>query len=200
MSSPRRLSDSMIRSNVFGTVVGAVVNPQEATARIVDSMLRLQDGEYPARNGSSYDDAVRLAEVDEGEPGYQESLEGLRRYALEALRLQPQGEVLLRLCVQDNAELGGVLHPQGHAGIRRLRRRDARPARRRRSRSPSTSAGTSGSRAVPGRRDARPRGAAEPDRTCSTATGGTSASAGTPRRSPCASRCGRCCASARGSG
>ena len=49
-----RLSDSMIRSNVLGTVVGAVVNPQEATARIVDSLLRLQDGEYPVRNGSSF--------------------------------------------------------------------------------------------------------------------------------------------------
>ena len=104
----RRLSDSMIRSNVFGTVVGAVVNPQEATARIADSILRLKAGEYQALNGSSYDEATRLAGIESGEPGYTESLEALRRYALEALRLQPQGEVLLRLCVQDNAELGGV--------------------------------------------------------------------------------------------
>lgn len=104
----RRLSDSMIRSNVFGTVVGAVVNPQEATARIADSILRLQAGEYEALNGSSYDEATRLAGIDFGEPGYAASLEALRRYALEALRLQPQGEVLLRLCVEDNTELGGV--------------------------------------------------------------------------------------------
>ena len=48
----RRLSDSMIRSNVFGTVAGAVVNPQEATARIADSMLRLKDGEYADRDGA----------------------------------------------------------------------------------------------------------------------------------------------------
>lgn len=104
----RRLSDSMIRSNVFGAVVGAVVNPQEATARIADSMLRLADGEYETRGDAGYDDAARLAAVDEEEPGYAESLEALRRYALEALRLQPQGEVLLRLCVQDNTALGGV--------------------------------------------------------------------------------------------
>jgi len=104
----RRLSDSMIRSNIFGTVVGAVVNPQEATARIIDSILRLKDGEYEARNGSSYDHATRMACLDAGEPGYDESLEVLRRYALEALRLQPQGEVLLRLCVRDTTELGGV--------------------------------------------------------------------------------------------
>ena len=36
------------------------------------------------------------------------SLRTLRGYALEALRLRPQGEVLLRLCAKDNAELGGV--------------------------------------------------------------------------------------------
>lgn len=104
----RRLSDSMIRSNVYGTVVGAVVNPQEATARIVDSILRLKEGEYAALNGSSYAEATRLASIDEEEPDYAESLEALRKYALEALRLQPQGEVLLRLCVQDSTELGGV--------------------------------------------------------------------------------------------
>lgn len=109
----RRLSDSMIRSNVFGTVVGGVVNPQEATARIVDSMLRLKDGEYETLNGSGYEEATQLAGVDEGNYGYTESLEWLRRYTLEALRLQPQGEVLLRLCVKDNTALGGVRIPKG---------------------------------------------------------------------------------------
>ncbi|WP_434113150.1 cytochrome P450 [Methylocaldum sp. GT1TLB] len=104
----KRLSDSMIRSNVFGTAVGAVVNPQEATARILDSMLRLKDGEYEVLNGSSYEQAVRLANIEPDSPDYAESLAGLRKYALEALRLQPQGEVLLRLCVKDNTELGGV--------------------------------------------------------------------------------------------
>jgi cytochrome P450 len=109
----RRLSDSMIRSNVFGTAVGGVVNPQEATARLVDSMLRLKDGEYRVLNGSSYQDAARLAAVDERDPGYADSLRRLRHYALEALRLKPQGEVLLRACVQDNTELGGILVRKG---------------------------------------------------------------------------------------
>jgi len=109
----RRLSDSMIRSNVFGTMVGAVVNPQEATARIVDSMLRLKDGEYEVLNGSTFEEATRLAMIEEDNPGYAESLQMLRKYALEALRLQPQGEVLLRLCVQDNTELGGTAVRKG---------------------------------------------------------------------------------------
>ena len=109
----KRLSDSMIRSNVFGTVVGAVVNPQEATARIADSMVRLADGEYEIRHESTYRNAVRQARIQPGEPRYAESLRVLRRYALEALRLQPQGEVLLRMCVQDNTVLGGVAIRRG---------------------------------------------------------------------------------------
>ena len=103
-----RLSDSMIRSNVFGTIVGGVVNPQEATSRIIDSMLRLKAKEYQVANSSTFEEAERLAGVDEGDPEYGQSLETLRAYALEALRLRPQGEVLLRLCVKDNNELGGV--------------------------------------------------------------------------------------------
>ncbi len=104
----RRLSDSMIRSNVFGVVVGAVVNPQEATCRVVDAVLRLQAGEYETVDGASYDDAVRLSRLDPGDPGYETGLARLRAYALEALRLRPQGEVLLRLCTADGAELGGL--------------------------------------------------------------------------------------------
>jgi cytochrome P450 len=104
----RRLSDSMIRSNVFGVVAGAVVNPQEATSRVADSILRLKDGEYAVRDGSGYDEAVRAAWLEEGDPGYAAGVQRLRAYALEALRLRPQGEVLLRLCAEDNAELGGV--------------------------------------------------------------------------------------------
>jgi cytochrome P450 len=109
----RRLSDSMIRSNVFGTAVGAVVNPQEATARLIDSMLRLRDGEYEVLNESGYERAVRMARTEEGDPEYPRSLQVLTRYALEALRLRPQGEVLLRTCVEDNEELGGTLIRKG---------------------------------------------------------------------------------------
>jgi cytochrome P450 len=103
----------MIRSNVFGTAVGAVVNAQEATARMVDSLLRLQEAEYEVLNGSTYEQAVRLANTDPRSPDYPKSLHGLRKYALEALRLRPQGEVLLRLCVQDTSELVGTLIRKG---------------------------------------------------------------------------------------
>jgi cytochrome P450 len=109
----RRLSDSMLRSNVFGTAVGAVVNPQEATARIADSMLRLKEGQYEILKGSTFEEASRLARIEEGDPDYAHSLQILRKYALEALRLQPQGEVLLRMCVQDNSELGGTFIRKG---------------------------------------------------------------------------------------
>jgi cytochrome P450 len=88
--------------------VGAVVNPQEATCRVVDSVLRLASGEYETRPGSSYDDAVGLAALEPGDPGYDAGLRRLRSYALEALRLRPQGEVLLRVCSVEGVELGGV--------------------------------------------------------------------------------------------
>lgn len=109
----KRLSDSMIRSNVFGTAVGAVANPQEAMAWITDAMLRLKDGEYAASHDSGFGHAVKLANIADDDPNIGEASEGLRRYALEALRLQPQGEVLLRLCVKDNTELGNVLIRKG---------------------------------------------------------------------------------------
>jgi cytochrome P450 len=102
----RALCDSMIRSNIFGTTVGAVVNPQEATCRIADAMVRLKDGEYVPLNGSTYEEAVRMAGVEDTDPALERSLDGLRRYALEALRLRPQGEVLLRACVADNTVFG----------------------------------------------------------------------------------------------
>lgn len=104
----RRLSDSMIRSNVFGTAVGAVVNPQEATARIMDAMLCLKEGKYNILNDSTYEQALYWAGVESEAPTYTESLERLRKYALEALRLRPQGEVLLRMCVKDNDVLAGI--------------------------------------------------------------------------------------------
>jgi cytochrome P450 len=98
----------MIRSNVFGTVVGAVVNPQEATARILDSMLCLKEGKYEMLNGTSFEQALHWAAVKPDEADYAQSLDRLRKYALEALRLKPQGEVLLRMCVKDNDVLAGV--------------------------------------------------------------------------------------------
>jgi len=109
----KRLSDSMIRSNVFGTAVGAVANPQEAMTWITDALLRLKEGKYKARPSSTYDRAVNLANAPDDDPKSAEASEELRKYALEALRLQPQGEVVLRVCVKDNTELGNVLIRKG---------------------------------------------------------------------------------------
>jgi cytochrome P450 len=109
----KRLSDSMIRSNVFGTAVGAVANPQEAMTWITDALLKLKEGKYKARTGSSYGRAVSLANVPDDDPNSAEAAEELRKYALEALRLQPQGEVVLRVCVKDNMELANVLIKKG---------------------------------------------------------------------------------------
>ncbi|MBF6649325.1 cytochrome P450 [Methylobacter sp. BlB1] len=104
----RRLSDSQIRANVFGTVVGGVVNPEEASARVIDAILSLKDGKYPVLNGSTYQRALEMAQVPAGSPRETESLGILRKYALEGLRLEPQGEVLIRRCIKDNTELDGI--------------------------------------------------------------------------------------------
>ena len=109
----KRLSDSMIRSNVFGTAVGAVANPQEAMSWIADVMLKLKEGKYSPQNGCDFNHAVDLAHVGEDDPNYEGASETLKRYALEALRLEPQGEVLLRMCIKDNTELGNVLIRKG---------------------------------------------------------------------------------------
>jgi cytochrome P450 len=109
----KRLSDSMIRSNVFGTAVGAVANPQEAMTWITDALLRLKEGKYIARPDSNFERALSLAKIPDEHPKSEEASEQLRKYALEALRLQPQGEVVLRVCVKDNTELGGVLIRKG---------------------------------------------------------------------------------------
>lgn len=109
----KRLSDSMIRSNVFGTAVGAVANPQEAMTWITDALLRLKEGKYKARPDSTFERAVSLASIPDDDPKNAEAVEELRKYALEALRLQPQGEVVLRVCVKDNTALANILIRKG---------------------------------------------------------------------------------------
>ena len=41
-----RVCDLRIAENVMGTIVGAVAGQEEATSRVIDSMIRLKDGEY----------------------------------------------------------------------------------------------------------------------------------------------------------
>jgi hypothetical protein len=43
---PRLVSDLRIAENVMGTIVGAIAGQEEATCRTIDSMIRLQEGEY----------------------------------------------------------------------------------------------------------------------------------------------------------
>jgi cytochrome P450 len=106
---PKLVSDLRIAENVMGTIVGAIAGQEEATCRVIDSLIRLRDGEYPAsapgsRNGS-FAEATELALNVLNGKQVRESRRDLYKYFLEALRLQPQGEVLLRKCVSDGARI-----------------------------------------------------------------------------------------------
>jgi len=108
---PVHLNDLRLAENVMGTIVGAVAGQEEATCRVFEAMMRLKAGEY-ATSGSadaeygSYDDARQLALNVMRDPADQASRQRLFRYAMEALRLEPQGEVLLRQCVAEGARIG----------------------------------------------------------------------------------------------
>jgi hypothetical protein len=107
---PRLVSDLRIAENVMGTIVGAVAGQEEATSRVIDSLIRLQEGEYrttgPGRHRyGSFSEARKLAlDVLSGNR-VQESRAELYKYFLEALRLQPQGEVLLRRCARNGSRI-----------------------------------------------------------------------------------------------
>jgi hypothetical protein len=107
---PRLVSDLRIAENVMGTIVGAVAGQEEATCRVVDSLVRLQEGEYrttgsgPYRYGS-FAEARDLALNVMNGTDVKESRARLHRYFLEALRLQPQGEVLLRKSMRDGSQI-----------------------------------------------------------------------------------------------
>jgi hypothetical protein len=109
---PRLVSDLRIAENVMGTIVGAVAGQEEATCRVIDSLIRLKAGEYRTSGSGAYrygnfDEARQLAlDVLEGTRPHEGRRE-LRKYFLEALRLQPQGEVLLRKCARDGSIIGG---------------------------------------------------------------------------------------------
>lgn len=112
---PSRLSDLRIAENVMGTIVGAIAGQEEATCRVIDSMIRLKDGEFRPQSGcvpgngqryGSFDEARDLAhKIMSGVDAGQNRSE-LVKYVFEALRLQPQGEVLLRLCTKEGAVIG----------------------------------------------------------------------------------------------
>ena len=108
---PRLVSDLRIAENVMGTIVGAVAGQEEATCRVIDSLIRLKSGEYRTSGPGNYrygtfDEARQLALDVLGGSRPQEARLELRKYFLEALRLQPQGEVLLRKCARDGSRIG----------------------------------------------------------------------------------------------
>jgi hypothetical protein len=51
---PRLVSDLRIAENVMGTIVGAVAGQEEATCRVIDSLIRLQEGEYRTSGPAQY--------------------------------------------------------------------------------------------------------------------------------------------------
>jgi cytochrome P450 len=113
---PSRVSDLRIAENVMGTIVGAVAGQEEAICRVIDSMIRLQEGDFavdPAvalqtgqRFGSFHAARELAVNVLEGRDVEANRAE-LYQYVFEALRLQPQGEVLLRICVNEGAVIAG---------------------------------------------------------------------------------------------
>jgi cytochrome P450 len=109
---PRLVSDLRIAEHVMGTIVGAVAGQEEATCRVIDSLIRLQEGEYRtagpvnSRYGS-FAEATTLARNVLSGTKAKESRAELHMYFLEALRLRPQGEVLLRKCARDGAQIAG---------------------------------------------------------------------------------------------
>jgi cytochrome P450 len=108
---PRLVSDLRIAENVMGTIVGAVAGQEEATCRAIDSLLRLREGEFRTTGSDGYRygsfaEASRLAMNILNGTEVQQCRAELYKYFLEALRLQPQGEVLLRKCAREGARIG----------------------------------------------------------------------------------------------
>ena len=106
----RLVTDLRIAENVMGTIVGAVAGQEEATCRVIDSLLRLQDGDWrtggpPGYRYGSYAEARQLALNVVNGTEKTESRAALYQYFLEALRLQPQGEILLRKCAREGARI-----------------------------------------------------------------------------------------------
>ena len=109
---PRLVSDLRIAEHVMGTIVGAVAGQEEATCRVIDSLIRLKDGEYRTTGPAGYRygnfaEAARLARDVLSGTQVKESRAELHKYFLEALRLRPQGEVLIRKCARDGARIAG---------------------------------------------------------------------------------------------
>jgi cytochrome P450 len=99
-----RVGDDRIQVNAFGAFVGAVANPEEANGRIIEELLRIKSGEREVINGS-YAEAKKAAMNDDTAT--------LNKYVVELLRLNPQGEILLRRCIEETKLRSGEGIPKG---------------------------------------------------------------------------------------
>ena len=95
----------------MGTIVGAIAGQEEATCRVIDSLIRLQAGEYrtSGADGSRVTATSPKPRVGrqrperhqrEGEPRGSVQVLSSRRFGM-----QPQGEVLLRKCARDGSRI-----------------------------------------------------------------------------------------------
>jgi cytochrome P450 len=109
---PRLVSDLRIAENVMGAIVGAIAGQEEATCRVIDSLIRLQAGEFRVTGPQGYRygsfaEVRQLAVNVLSGTNAKESRAELYKYFQEALRMQPQGEVLLRKCARDGSQIAG---------------------------------------------------------------------------------------------
>ena len=94
----KRLTDARIRENLIGTVTGAGVNPEEGMARVIDALLNLKST-----------DLASFKKLQEA--AAKNDMPTLNRAMLELLRLNPQGEVLLRLSTKEYSNFDTKIMP-----------------------------------------------------------------------------------------
>jgi cytochrome P450 len=84
-----------IAANVAGSVAGAGVTVEEAIARVFNVLLQKENAQHLT-------DAMQIAKA----PKYMGKLRG---YCMEALRFQPQAEMLPRVCVEATTVEGSAI-------------------------------------------------------------------------------------------
>ena len=96
----------------MSTIVGAIAGQEEATCRVVDAIVRLQEGEFRTAGPAGYRygtfaECRQLALNVLNGTDVSRSRAVLYTYFLEGLRQKPQGEVLLRKCARDGSVIAG---------------------------------------------------------------------------------------------
>jgi cytochrome P450 len=92
----RALSNLRIRENLFGIIIGAIINQEEQTIRAIDFLASMSQTNH--RFNAQYGDFI--ASLNDNDK--------MLQYYNEALRFQPQGEILLRVCKSDTAHGGPI--------------------------------------------------------------------------------------------